>query len=159
MLNQCQFIGHLGADPELKRTSDGRPIANLRLAVTEKWKSKETGELRERTEWIRIVIFSEGLCRVAEQYLKKGSKIYVSGKWQTRKWQNQEGKDQYSTECVLQGFDSKLIMLDSRTDSQPNTGNEYADQSTGNKSFAPDPKLGANGEYDDEIPFNCEWRA
>lgn len=112
MLNQCQFIGNLGADPESKSFQNGGKVCNLRLAVSESWKDKNTGERKERTEWVSVAIFSDGLIGVAERYLKKGSKVFVSGKMQTRKWQDQSGNDRYSTEIHLQGFDAKLVMLD-----------------------------------------------
>src|SRR3712207_3633602 len=111
-VNKVILVGNLGADPEIRRTQDGRPIANLRVATSETWRDKATGERKEKTEWHRVVIFNEGLCRVAEQYLKKGSKIYLEGQLQTRKWQDQQGQDRYSTEVVLQGFNSQLTMLD-----------------------------------------------
>jgi single-strand DNA-binding protein len=111
-VNKVILIGNLGADPEIRRTQDGRPIANLRLATSETWRDRNTGERKERTEWHRVVIFNENLCKVVEQYLKKGSKIYVEGQLQTRKWQDQSGQDRYSTEVVLQGFNSQLTMLD-----------------------------------------------
>src|SRR5437588_989034 len=111
-VNKVILIGNLGADPEIRRTQDGRPIANLRVATSESWRDKTTGERRERTEWHRVVIFSEPLCRFVEQYLKKGSKVYVEGSLQTRKWQDQSGQDKYTTEVVLQGFNSQLTMLD-----------------------------------------------
>src|SRR5215467_1408111 len=110
-VNKVILIGNLGADPEIRRTQDGRPIVNLRLATSETWRDRNTGERKERTEWHRIVIFNENICKVAEQYLKKGSKIYVEGQLQTRKWQDQSGQDRYSTEVVLQ-FNSQLTMLD-----------------------------------------------
>ena len=113
-VNKVILIGNLGADPEIRRTQDGRPIANLRVATSETWRDKATGERREKTEWHRVVIFNEGLCRIAEQYLKKGSKVYLEGQLQTRKWQDQQGQDRYSTEVVLQGFNSQLTMLDRR---------------------------------------------
>src|SRR6202008_1942867 len=113
-VNKVILVGNLGKDPEIRRTQDGRPIANLSVATSETWRDKATGERRERTEWNRIVIFNEGLCRIAEQYLKKGSKVYLEGQLQTRKWQDKEGQDRYSTEVVLQGFNSQLTMLDSR---------------------------------------------
>ncbi len=113
-VNKVILIGNLGADPEIRRTQDGRPIANLRLATTESWRDKNTGEKREKTEWHRVVIFSEPLCKVVEQYVKKGAKLYIEGQLQTRKWQNKEGQDQYSTEVVLQGFGGTLTMLDGR---------------------------------------------
>lgn len=113
-LNQCQFIGNLGRDPEVRTFQNGGKCCNLRLAVSETWKDKNSGERKERTEWITVAIFSEGLVRVAEQYLRKGSKVFISGKMQTRKWQDQSGADRYSTEVVLQGFDAKLVMLDGK---------------------------------------------
>jgi len=106
------LIGNLGADPEIRRTQDGRPVANLRLATSESWKDKTTGERKEKTEWHRVVIFNENLCRIAEQYLKKGSKVFIEGALQTRKWQDQSGQDRYSTEVVLQGFRGELTLLD-----------------------------------------------
>jgi single-strand DNA-binding protein len=113
-VNKVILVGNLGADPEIRRTQDGRPIANLRVATSDSWRDKATGERKEKTEWHRVVIFSEGLCRVAEQYLKKGAKVYIEGQLQTRKWQDQSGQDKYSTEVVLQGFNSVLTMLDGR---------------------------------------------
>lgn len=158
MLNTCTFIGNLGADPELRRTQAGKPIANLRIAVTEKWRD-QSGERREKTEWIPVVIFSEGLCKIAEQYLRKGSKILVTGKWQTRKWQDQSGQDRYSTECVLQGFDAKLVMLDGNSN-----GTSEQRQSDYTQTYAPsnsrtDGYGGGSAPMDDsEIPFAPEWR-
>ena len=111
-VNKVILIGNLGADPEIRRTQDGRPVANLRVATSDSWRDKATGERRERTEWHRVVIFNEGLCRIAEQYLKKGAKVYLEGQLQTRKWQDPQGQDRYSTEVVLQGFNSQLTMLD-----------------------------------------------
>src|SRR3989442_6028827 len=113
-VNKVILVGNLGKDPEIRRTQDGRPIANLRVATTDTWRDKATGERREKTEWHSVVIFNEGLCRVAEQYLKKGAKVYLEGQLQTRKWQGQDGQDRYSTEVVLQGFNSVLTMLDAR---------------------------------------------
>lgn len=111
-VNKVILIGNLGKDPEIRRTQDGRKIANLRIATSETWRDKNSGERREKTEWHSVVIFSEGLCNVAEQYLKKGSKVYVEGQLQTRKWQDQQGQERYSTEVVLQGFGGTLTMLD-----------------------------------------------
>jgi single-strand DNA-binding protein len=113
-VNKVILVGNLGADPEVRRTQDGRPVANLRLATTESWRDKNSGEKRERTEWHRVVIFNEALCKVVEQYVKKGAKLYIEGQLQTRKWQDQQGQDRYSTEVVLQGFNAVLTMLDSR---------------------------------------------
>ncbi len=113
-VNKVILIGNLGADPEIRRTQDGRPIANLNIATSETWRDRNSGERKEKTEWHRVVIFNEGLCKVAEQYLKKGAKVYIEGALQTRKWQDQNGQDRYSTEVVLQGFNSTLTMLDGR---------------------------------------------
>src|SRR6266576_1764571 len=111
-VNKVILIGNLGKDPEIRRTQDGRPIANLSIATSETWRDKTTGERKEKTEWHRVVIFNEGLCKIAEQYLKKGAKVYLEGSLQTRKWQDQSGQERYSTEVVLQGFNSQLTMLD-----------------------------------------------
>ncbi len=113
-VNKVILIGNLGADPEIRHTQDGRPIAHLRIATSETWKDRNTGERRERTEWHRVVIFSEGLARIAEQYLRKGSKVYVEGQLQTRKWVGQDGAERYTTEVVISGFNGSLMMLDSR---------------------------------------------
>ncbi len=113
-INKVILVGNLGNDPEIRRTQDGRPIANLSIATSESWRDKNTGERRDKTEWHRVVIFNEGLCKVAEQYLRKGSKVYIEGQLQTRKWQDQSGQDKYTTEVVLQGFNSNLTMLDGR---------------------------------------------
>src|SRR5947207_12778140 len=111
-VNKVILVGNLGKDPEIRRTQDGRPVANLSVATSDTWRDKTTGERRERTEWHRVVIFNEGLCRIAEQYLKKGSKVYLEGQLQTRKWQDQAGQEKYTTEVILQGFSSTLTMLD-----------------------------------------------
>jgi single-strand DNA-binding protein len=158
-VNKVILVGNLGADPEIRRTQDGRPIANLRLATSESWRDKATGERREKTEWHRVVIFNENLCRIAEQYLKKGSKVYVEGALQTRKWQDQSGQDKYSTEVVLQGFRGELTLLD-RAGS--GAGSDMGD-SGGSDFGAPGPtrkvaasagaRAGAGADMDDEIPF------
>lgn len=142
MLNSCSFIGHLGADPETKSMQSGDRVCNLSLAVTEKWKDKN-GERKEKTEWIRVVIFSQGLVKVAESYLKKGSKIYVSGKMQTRSWEK-DGEKKYSTEIVLQGFDAKLVMLDSK-------GSDSGSYDEPRQSI--DHQAPLDGDMDDGIPF------
>lgn len=156
-LNKCQFIGNLGADPEVKTTQGGNKVANLSLACSETWKDKNTGERRERTEWIRIVIWNEGLVRVAEQYLKKGAKIYISGKMQTRKWQDQSGADRYSTEVVLQGFGDELLMLDGRRDGDQDNGSQSSgrpDRDRGQQSSGGERKPAfESGSMDDDIPF------
>lgn len=153
-VNKVILIGNLGADPEIRRTNDGRPIANLRVATSESWRDKNSGERRERTEWHRVVIFNEGLCRIAEQYLKKGSKVYLEGQLQTRKWEDQSGQERYSTEVVLQGFNSQLTMLDSRAG-----GGERASEDSGSFGRAAPMEGGRSSggslaeELDDEIPF------
>ena len=174
-VNKVILVGNLGKDPEIRRTQDGRPIANLRVATTESWRDKNSGERKEKTEWHSVVIFNEGLCRVAEQYLKKGAKVYIEGQLQTRKWQDQSGQDRYSTEVVLQGFNSTLTMLDGRAGAGAGAGggSGYAQglQEGGQSDYAaipaerssgggrgPAPRNGgpsgnAERELDDEIPF------
>lgn len=121
MLNRVDLIGNLARDPECRATQNGNTIVNMTIATSESWKDKNTGERKQKAEFHRVVVMSEGLAKVAETYLRKGSKVFVSGKLQTRKWTNQEGKDQYSTEVVLQGFDAKLIMLDGKKDAARDT--------------------------------------
>ncbi|OED47852.1 single-stranded DNA-binding protein [Leisingera sp. S232] len=113
-LNKVMLIGNLGRDPEVRSFQNGGKVCNLRIATSETWKDRNTGERREKTEWHSVAVFSEGLVRVCEQYLRKGSKVYIEGQLQTRKWQDQSGQDRYSTEVVLQGFGSTLTMLDGR---------------------------------------------
>jgi single-strand DNA-binding protein len=151
MLNQCQFIGNLGADPEVRTFQNGGKVCNFRLAVTEKW--TKDGERKERTEWVTVAIFSDGLVGVAERYLKKGSKVFISGKMQTRKWQDQSGADRYSTEIVLQGFDAKIVMLDGVGNRDGQQGGGY-DQSPEGYGAGGRP----SNDIDDEIPFAAEWR-
>ncbi len=162
-VNKVILIGNLGADPDIKRTQDGRPIANLSVATSESWRDKNSGERREKTEWHRVVIFNEGLCKIAEQYLKKGSKVYIEGQLQTRKWQNKDGQDQYSTEVVLQGFNGNLTMLDGRGEGGGQSeysrvgqsGQTGGGQSGGGSNFGQSgPSFGGGGgDLDDEIPF------
>ena len=111
-VNKVILVGNLGKDPEVRRMQDGRPVVNMSVATSESWRDKATGERKEKTEWHRVVIFNEGLAKIAEQYLKKGSKVYLEGALQTRKWTDQQGVEKYSTEVVLQGFNSALTMLD-----------------------------------------------
>lgn len=155
-VNKVILIGNLGADPEIRRTNDGRPIANLRIATSESWKDKATGERREKTEWHRVVIFNEGLCRIAEQYLKKGAKVYIEGQLQTRKWQDKEsGQDRYSTEVVLQGFNSQLTMLDSRGGGAGLSDEGGSDFGSRGPMERPRASVGGGkrADMDDEIPF------
>jgi single-strand DNA-binding protein len=157
-VNKVILIGNLGADPEVRRTQDGRPIVNLRIATSETWRDKATGERREKTEWHRVVIFSEGLCRIAEQYLKKGSKVYVEGALQTRKWTDQQNIERYSTEIVLQNFNSQLTMLDrvggGGGEFGADNGSDFGSSGPAQRSRQP-ATAGAGGGRDlnDEIPF------
>lgn len=158
-VNKVILVGNLGADPEIKRTQDGRPIANLSVATSETWRDRNTGERKERTEWHRVVIFSEGLCKIAEQYLKKGSKVYLEGQLQTRKWQDKDGKDRYSTEVVLQNFNSTLTMLDGKSGGGSSFGADEGGGdfgSSGPSRSSPPRRVAAGGGRDDmndDIPF------
>ncbi|WP_426230308.1 single-stranded DNA-binding protein [Pararhizobium sp. DWP3-4] len=175
-VNKVILIGNLGADPEIRRTQDGKPIANLNIATSESWRDRNSGERKEKTEWHRVVIFNEGLCKVAEQYLKKGATVYIEGQLQTRKWQDKDGQDRYSTEVVLQGFNSTLTMLGGRGDGQGagggRGGSEYGGGNTGGgsdnyggdydrPSSAPAARSGGGAssggnfsrDMDDDIPF------
>ena len=159
-VNKVILIGNLGKDPEIRRTQDGRAIANLSIATAETWRDKNTGERKEKTEWHRVVIFSEGLCKVAEQYLHKGSKVYIEGQLQTRKWTDQAGVEKYSTEVVLQGFNASLVMLDNphqERKEQDEPRQTYGDikPPMGNAPQKPTPR---GNDMDDEIPFMLEWR-
>lgn len=153
-VNKVILVGNLGADPEVRQTQDGRPIVNLRIATSENWKDRNTGERRERTEWHRVVIFSEGLARIAEQYLRKGSKVYLEGQLQTRKWEDQNGQERYSTEIVLQGFNSTLTMLDGRSDGDSGFSGTRQQSGQG-ESRRPESSAPAfeSGGADDDIPF------
>jgi single-strand DNA-binding protein len=124
-LNKVMLIGNLGRDPEVRTFQNGGKVCNLRIATSETWKDRNTGERRERTEWHSVAIFQEGLVRVAEQFLRKGSKVYIEGQLQTRKWQDQSGQDRYSTEVVLQGFGGTLTMLDGRGEGGGGGGGGY----------------------------------
>ena len=161
-VNKVILVGNLGKDPEIRRTQDGRPIANLSIATSETWRDKGTGERKEKTEWHRVVIFSEPLCKIVEQYLKKGAKVYIEGALQTRKWTDQSGVEKYSTEVVLQGFNSALTMLDGRSGG----GSSFGGDDQGGGDFGPSGSSGApprravaagggrsNSDMDDDIPF------
>src|SRR5690554_3794936 len=158
-VNKVILVGNLGADPEVRNLPSGGKVVNLSIATSENWKDKNTGERREKTEWHRVVIFSEGLARVAEQYLKKGSKVYVEGSLQTRKWQDQSGQDKYTTEIVLQGFNSTLTMLDGRGEGGGGSGGGYEGGGGGfsgprqgeNRRPSAVPAFEPGG--DDDIPF------
>ncbi|UWP96716.1 single-stranded DNA-binding protein [Aliiroseovarius crassostreae] len=167
-LNKVMLIGNLGRDPEVRSFQNGGKVCNLRIATSETWKDRNTGERRERTEWHSVAIFNEGLVRVAEQYLRKGSKVYIEGQLQTRKWQDQSGNDRYSTEVVLQGFGSTLTMLDGRGEGGGggNYGGGqsggYGGSSQGGGGYDQGGGFGggtqgggqsSGGGFDDEIPF------
>src|SRR5262245_2350946 len=162
-VNKVILVGNLGRDPEIRRTQDGRPIASLRIATSDSSRDKATGERREKTEWHSVVVFSEGLSRVVEQYLKKGAKVCIEGSLQTRKWQGQDGQDRYTTEVVLQGFNSVLTMLDARGGGAGASASMPEDDQTGytpsgngggaKRGAAPAGGQGFDKAVDDEIPF------
>ncbi|MEM8727006.1 MAG: single-stranded DNA-binding protein [Pseudomonadota bacterium] len=163
-LNKVMLIGNLGADPEIRSFQNGGRVANLRIATSETWKDRNTGERQERTEWHTVAIFSEGLVNVVENYLKKGSKVFIEGKLQTRKWQDQQGNDRYSTEVVLRGYDGTLTMLDGRSGGGGQGGGGSGgsgggwNQGGGNGGNGGGGSQGGNqgGGYDDlddDIPF------
>ncbi|BCG88120.1 single-stranded DNA-binding protein [Mesorhizobium sp. 113-3-9] len=169
-VNKVILVGNLGADPEIRRLNSGEPVVNIRIATSESWRDKNSGERKEKTEWHNVVIFNEGIAKVAEQYLKKGMKVYVEGQLQTRKWQDQTGADKYTTEVVLQKFRGELQMLDARGQGE---GGQVGGYSGGGSSRGSDfgqsgpnegfnrgggaPRGGGGGgssrELDDEIPF------
>jgi len=150
-VNKVILVGNLGRDPEVRTFQNGGKVCNLRIATSERWRDKASGENRERTEWHSVAIFQEGLVRVAEQYLRKGSTVYIEGKLQTRKWQDQSGADRYTTEVVLQGFDGTLVMLGGRNDGGGGSGGG----DTGGYDNGPSGGYdsGPAGGMDDEIPF------
>jgi len=157
-LNKVMLIGNLGADPEVRGLSNGNKVCSLSLATSESWKDKATGEKKERTEWHRVVIWNEGLVGVAEKYLGKGDKIYIEGELQTRKWQDQEGKDRYSTEVVLTGFNGTLTMLSTGGNSSNRDPNDNSSR-PGNSGGSARPGAARQGKdtpvlpLDDDIPF------
>ena len=148
-LNKVLLIGRLGADPEIKQMVNGKNVARLSVATSQTWKDKSTGERKEKTEWHRVVIFNEGLVNIVQQYLKKGANIYLEGQLSTRKWKDEKsGQDKYSTEIVLQGYNSSLTMLGGK-----NTNNN-TNQTSENKSSLPNDEMSqVNSDLDDEIPF------
>ena len=155
-VNKVIILGNLGVDPEVRSFPNGGKVCNLRIATSENWKDRNTGERREKTEWHSVAIFSEPLVRIAEQYLKKGSKVYVEGQLETRKWQDQSGQDRYTTEVVLRPYSSTLTMLDSRGDSA-SSGDYIRDTSDGNDASSnlsgDTPASPISQDFDDEIPF------
>ncbi len=159
-LNKVILIGNLGKDPEVRRLASGSPVVNLRIATSENWRDKQSGERKEKTEWHSVVIFNEQIAKVAEQYLKKGMKIYVEGQLQTRKWQDQAGVDKYTTEIVVQNYRGELQMLDSKGGGASTGGDMEYDQSepsgfsgSAKKRVSNGPKENFSADLDDEIPF------
>jgi len=157
-VNKVILIGNLGKDPEVRRLNSGEPVVNLRIATSENWRDKSTGERREKTEWHSVVIFNENLAKVAEQYLRKGSKVYIEGQLQTRKWQDQSGADKYTTEIVLQRFRGELTMLDGKGEGggersyDEDSGGSFGGGG-GRKRVSEGPKENFSADLDDEIPF------
>ena len=175
-VNKVILVGNLGRDPEVRRLGSGEPVVNLRIATSETWRDKQSGERKERTEWHSVVIFNENLAKVAEQYLKKGSKVYIEGQLQTRKWQDQQGVEKYTTEIVLQRFRGELTILDSRGQGGDEFGGGssggYGDEGSGGGSFGRSSPVGggsrqpamasgggssggsrSSSHLDDDIPF------
>jgi len=152
-VNKVILVGNLGRDPEIRRLNNGDPVCNLSVATSESWRDKQSGERKEKTEWHRVVIFNPNLCDVAEKYLKKGSKVYLEGQLQTRKWQDQSGQDKYSTEVVIQRFRGDLQMLDSRDGGGGGGAYAGADDYSGYNQGGDGGGGGGGGDIDDEIPF------
>ena len=157
-VNKVILVGNLGKDPEVRTFQNGGKVCNFSIATSENWKDKNTGERQEKTQWHNIAVFSEPLANIAEQYLKKGSKVYVEGQLETRKWQDQSGNDRYSTEVVLKGYNATMTMLDSRADSaalssgQNNYSSDYGSDNANNVASNTTQNEGI-GDLDDEIPF------
>jgi single-strand DNA-binding protein len=158
-VNKVILIGNLGRDPEIRSFQNGGKVANLRIATSESWKDKNTGERKERTEWHTVAILNDGLVNVVERFLKKGSKVYIEGQLETRKWQDQSGADKYSTEIVLRGFGSTLQMLDGPSGGSQQSVGGYDSYGNGAAAGSAGGGMPSRPDYDDEIPFNREWRA
>ena len=156
-VNKVILVGNLGKDPEVRRLNSGEPVVNLSLATSENWRDKASGERREKTEWHRVVIFNENIAKVAEQYLKKGAKVYIEGALQTRKYTDKDGAEKYTTEVVIQRFNGNLTMLDGKSDGgssyeREGGGGDFA-SSAGKKRVSDGPAEKFNADLDDEIPF------
>ncbi len=153
-VNKVILVGNLGKDPEVRRLNNGEPVVNLSLATSESWRDKQSGERKEKTEWHRVVIFNENIAKVAEQYLRKGSKVYIEGQLQTRKYQDNSGAEKYTTEVVIQRFRGELTMLDGKSDG---AGKSYDDDAggfkAGPKRTSDAPRENFSQDLDDEIPF------
>jgi single-strand DNA-binding protein len=156
-VNKVILVGNLGKDPEVRHTQDGKPIVNLSIATSETWRDKSSGERKEKTEWHRVVIFNENLAKVAEQYLKKGSTVYIEGSLQTRKWTDKDGVEKYSTEVVLQNFNGTLTMLGGRPGSGDSSsyggGDEFGAGSPMDKPRSSAKPASFTRDLDDEVPF------
>ena len=159
-VNKVILVGNVGQDPEVRQFQNGGQVCSFSLATSENWKDKNTGERREKTEWHRISIFNEGLVRVVQSYVKKGSKLYIEGQLETRKWQDQNGVDKYTTEVVLRGYGGNLTMLDSRNEGGARSGGGYSQDSVaygnqggGGARQMDGPPQNFNQDLDDEIPF------
>ena len=162
-VNKVILVGNVGQDPEIRQFQNGGQVCNLSIATSENWKDKNTGERRERTEWHRVAIFNEGLVRIVQQYVKKGSKLYIEGQLETRKWQDQNGQDKYTTEVVLRGYGGNLTMLDSRNNEgggrsmgyDQGGGNSYGggQRGSGGPRQMEGPAQDFSQDFDDEIPF------
>jgi single-strand DNA-binding protein len=166
-VNKVILVGNLGADPEIRRLNSGEPVVNLRIATSESWRDRNSGDRKERTEWHNVVIFNDNLAKVAEQYLKKGAKVYLEGQLQTRKWQDQQGNDKYTTEIVLQKYRGELQMLDGRGEGGGGSvgydrdsggrGSDFGQSSPRESSRGGGNSGGGGGNFsrdlDDEIPF------
>jgi single-strand DNA-binding protein len=157
-VNKVILIGNLGKDPEVRRLNSGDMVVNLRVATTESWRDKQTGERKEKTEWHSVVIFNENIAKVAEQYLKKGSSVYIEGQLQTRKWTDQQGVEKYTTEIVLQKYRGELTMLGGKGDGGGRSyddggGSDGFTSKAGSKRSADGPRESFNADLDDEIPF------
>jgi single-strand DNA-binding protein len=158
-VNKVILIGNLGKDPEVRRLNSGEPVVNLRIATTESWRDKQSGERKEKTEWHSVVIFNENIAKVAEQYLKKGSSVYIEGQLQTRKWTDQQGVEKYTTEVVLQRFRGEMTMLGGKGDGGGRSydddggGSSFSGGGGGKKRVSDGPRESFNQDLDDEIPF------
>jgi len=159
-INKVILVGNLGKDPEVRRLGSGDPVVNLRIATSETWRDKQSGERKERTEWHSVVIFNEQLAKVAEQYLRKGSKVYLEGQLQTRKWTDQSGQEKYTTEIVLQRYRGELTMLDGRSGGgdgiEDRSGGGFGggdDFGSGRKRVSEGPKESFSPDFNDDIPF------
>ena len=156
-VNKVIIVGNLGQDPEVRSFANGGKVCNLSIATSERWRDKQSGEQREKAEWHRVAIFAEGLVGIAEKYLRKGSKVYIEGQLETRKWQDQSGQDRYTTEVVLRPYNGTLTLLDGRRDGDGgSSGGDYGGGSGGGSGYGSGGR--PSSDIDNEIPFAPEWR-